>query len=107
MMRLESAYSPKRNEATHDSLTLRQCLEHVAQFGNTYSLTTLTNPETTWTAAALLAWLAQNEPASLDWSVYLRFPDPHQDGHSSDALIGLARCQVLQDVALTWAEPNR
>lgn len=81
MVRLEKcAHSPKRNEATHDSLTLRQCLEQVTQFGSTYTVTTVTHPETKWSAAALLQWLAQNEPDRLDQPMYLRFPDPHQDG---------------------------
>ena len=80
MVRLTMRAAPRGTRSPHDSLTLRQCLEQVAQFGTTYTLTPLTNPKTTWTAVELLAWLAQNEPTSLEQPVYLRFPDSHQDG---------------------------
>ena len=72
--------APRGTRSPHDPLTLRQCLEHMAQFGNAYTLTPVTTREITWSAAELLAWLAQNEPASLEQPMYLRFPDPHQDG---------------------------
>jgi len=66
-----------RKEASHEALTLRQCLEQVAQLGSEYVVTT---PGSAWSAAELLAWLHQHTPTSLGMPMYLRLPSPWLDG---------------------------
>jgi hypothetical protein len=58
-------------------LTLRQCLEHVAQLGTDYLVT---DQEREWPATALLTWLVLNHLADLDLPMYLRLPDAKPDG---------------------------
>lgn len=59
------------------ALTLRHCLEQVAQLGTDY---VVTDQQTVWTAVGLLASLARSSPEHLDLPMYLRFPDARQDG---------------------------
>ncbi len=59
-------------------LSLRQCLEQVAALGTDYLLTD--NQGLEWTATGLLASLTRDHPDHLGLPVYLRLPDPQQDG---------------------------
>ena len=66
-----------RKEATHEALTLRACLEQVAQLGTGYVVSV---QGTAWAATELLSWLSQHTPVSLEQPMYLRLPSPRLDG---------------------------
>ena len=58
-------------------LTLRQCLEVVAQLGTDY---VVTDQGREWAATDMVAALTRDHPDHLDQLRYLRLPNPQQDG---------------------------